>query len=73
MAQLRGMRNAEYPHNVCRLHKIIYGLKQAPELGARTYALSCSLLALLHPVQTCVSLSIPAALHLSISWSMLMI
>ena len=25
------MRNAECPHNVCRLHNIIYGLQQAPQ------------------------------------------
>ena len=29
MAQSQGMRNAYYPHHVYRLHKAIYGLKQA--------------------------------------------
>ena len=29
MAQLEGMRNADYLHHVCRLHKAIYELKQA--------------------------------------------
>ena len=31
MAQPQGMRNADYPHHVYRLHKAIYGLKQAPQ------------------------------------------
>ena len=44
-----------------------------PELGTRCYTLSCSFLALLHSVPTCLSLSILAALHLSTSWSMLVI
>ena len=29
MVPLQGMRNAYYPHHVFRLHKVIYGLKQA--------------------------------------------
>ena len=31
MTQLQGMHNAEYPHHACRLHKDIYGPKQAPQ------------------------------------------
>ena len=31
MAQQQVMRHAEYPHHVYRLHKAIYGLKQAPQ------------------------------------------
>ena len=49
------------------------GSNKLPELGTMSYALSCSLSALFHPVQTRLSLSIPMALHLSTSWSMLMI
>ena len=30
MAQLQGMRNADYPHHSYHLHKAIYGIKQAP-------------------------------------------
>ena len=30
MVQSQGMRNAEYSHHVCHLHKAIYELKQAP-------------------------------------------
>ena len=30
MAQPQGMRNAPYPYHVSRLHKAIYGLRQAP-------------------------------------------
>ena len=29
MAQPQGMSNVDYPHYVCRLHKAIYGPKQA--------------------------------------------
>ena len=29
MVQPQGMRNTYYPHHVCRLHKVIYWLKQA--------------------------------------------
>ena len=29
MVQPQGMRNTYYPHHVCCLHKVIYGLKQA--------------------------------------------
>ena len=30
MAQSQGMQNTHYLHHVCRLHKVIYRLKQAP-------------------------------------------
>ena len=43
MTQPLGMRNAEYPHHVCRLHKVIYRLKQAPRAWyqeLRTFLLS---------------------------------
>ena len=43
MAQSQGMRNAEYPHHVCRLHKAIYELKRAPPVWyqeLRTFLLS---------------------------------
>ena len=29
MMQPQGMRNVDYPHHVFRLHKVIYGIKQA--------------------------------------------
>ena len=48
------------------------GSNMLPGLGTRS-APSCSLLALLHPVQVCLSLSIPMAMIFSTSWSMLMI
>ena len=44
MAQPQGMRNAYYPHHVCHLHKVIYGLKQA--LRARYQELHTFLLSL---------------------------
>ena len=41
------------------------GSNKLPKLGTRSYAFSCSFSALLHPVQTRLSLSIPSSLHLS--------
>ena len=67
MVQSQGMRNTEYPHHACCLHQAIYGL------STKSYPISCSISALLHLVQTRLSLSIPTALHSSTSWSMLMI
>ena len=49
------------------------GSNKLLELGTRSSPLSCSLSALLHPVQTRLSLFIPAVMHFSTSWSMLMI
>ena len=49
------------------------GSNKLLELGTISYALSCSLSALLHPAQTRLSLSILVELYLSTSWSMLMI
>ena len=73
MAQLQGMHNVEYLHHVYRLHKAIYGLKQAPQAWyqeLRTFFLSLSFVT---SRTDSFLLSIPAALHLSTSWFILMI
>ena len=49
------------------------GSSKLPKLGTKSYALSCSFSIFLHPMQTRLSLSIPVVLHLSTSWSMLMV
>ena len=74
MAQPQGMFNADYPLHVFRLHKAIYGRKQAPRAWyqeLRTFLLS--FLALSHPVRTHPSLFTPVVIRSSISWFMLMI
>ena len=38
MTQPQGMRDAHYPHHVFRLHKAIYGIKQAHGPGTRRSA-----------------------------------
>ena len=53
--------------------RLFMGSNKLPSLGTMSCALSCSLSTLLHLVQTRLSLSTLAALHLSTSWSMLMI
>ena len=63
---------------IIRIMYVVYirlftGSNKHPELGTRSLALSCSLLALSHPVQTCLSLFTPTVMHFSTSWSMLMI
>ena len=74
MAQSQGMRNAEYPHHVRRLQKAIHGLKQAPRAW---YHELCNFLLSLGFVTSRADSSlfffILTALHLSTSWSMLMI
>ena len=74
MGQPQGMRNDDYPHHVCRLHKAIYGVKQAPRAWyqeLRTFLLSLGYVT--SHVRTCPSLFTPTVICSFISWFMLMI
>ena len=55
MAQPQGMRNANYPHHVCCLHKAIYELKQAPQAW---YQALCNFLLRLTFVTSCAESSL---------------
>ena len=63
MVKLQGMCNVKHPHHLF----LFMGSTKLVELGTKSYTLSYSLSALLHPMQTRLSLSIPAALHFSTS------
>ena len=73
MAQPHGMRNTDYPHHVCRLHRLFMVSNKLRELGTRSSAPSFSLSALSHPMWTRPSLFTLAVIRSSISWFMLMI